>query len=349
MHKSFFHVLVLLLMMPVAALAQSDQVDGNQAEGALEDLRKAIDTPLTLEADAARFDETENILTAQGNVEVSFEGQVLMADSLTYDALHDRVIADGNVQILDKDGNIYFSDRIDLKDRMRTGTLERLYVQMQNQAHFHAESARRTQGIRTDFRNGSYTRCELCQDSEPLWQLKAKRITHLQESRRLEYRDATLEIKGVPVAYIPYMRHPDPAVARESGFLIPTIGSSSVIGSFVATPYFQEIGESADITFNPIVTSKYGLILHSVYRQTWARADVNIDASINRSDRTAKAPGIQAKPGNRTKGHIFADGSVDINEHWRTRLSLNRAHDRNYLRNTNLFEPQGDDLRSQAV
>ncbi|MEM7197457.1 MAG: hypothetical protein AAF352_03715, partial [Pseudomonadota bacterium] len=37
------------------------------------------------------------------------------------------------------------------------------------------------------------------------------------------------------------------------------------------------------------------------------------------------------------------------NEHWRTRLSLNRAHDRNYLRNTNLFEPQGDDLRSQAV
>ena len=46
------------------------------------------------------------------------------------------------------------------------------------------------------------------------------------ENKRIEYRDALLDIYGVPVMYLPYFSHADPSVKRASGFLVPSIGSS---------------------------------------------------------------------------------------------------------------------------
>jgi LPS-assembly protein len=52
----------------------------------------------------------------------------------------------------------------------------------------------------------------------------------------LTYRDAHLEFYGVPIAYTPYFKHPDPTVDRQSGFLAPTFGNSSALGVTLEVP-----------------------------------------------------------------------------------------------------------------
>ena len=63
----------------------------------------------------------------------------------------------------------------------------------------------------------------------PLWQLKAVRVTHDQAEHKMEYRDAWLEIYGVPIAYTPYFSHPDPSVKRQTGLLVPNSPSPTAL------------------------------------------------------------------------------------------------------------------------
>src|SRR3546814_12295588 len=87
--------------------------------------------------------------------------------------------------------------------------------------------SRRTGGNRTELDKGVFSPCDLCEDDPtraPLWQLKAVKIIHDQETKTIEYQDAWMEIYGIPVLYTPYMSHPDPTVKRKSGFLAPSFG-----------------------------------------------------------------------------------------------------------------------------
>ena len=70
---------------------------------------------------------------------------------------------------------------------------------------------RRTNGNRLDLRRVVYSPCDLCKDdptAPPAWQFKARQVTDDKELKRLEFRDATLEVDGWPVFYTPYLRRP---------------------------------------------------------------------------------------------------------------------------------------------
>mgnify|MGYP003347883372 CR=1 FL=1 len=60
----------------------------------------------------------------------------------------------------------------------------------------------------------------------------------------------------MPVFYFPKFFHPDPTVKRQSGFLLPRLNNSNILGSSISTPYFYEISENKDMTFTPNIFSK---------------------------------------------------------------------------------------------
>ena len=65
-----------------------------------------------------------------------------------------------------------------------------------------------------------------------------------------------LKYMNLPIFYFPKFFHPDPTVERQSGFLIPKINNSNLLGTSVSLPYFHVISESKDLTLNPIYFSK---------------------------------------------------------------------------------------------
>ena len=118
----------------------------------------------------------------------------------------------------------------------------------------------------SEITKGVFTTCKK-RDGCPPWQFSAKNIKHDKKKREVSYNDAILKIYDVPVAYFPKFFHPDPSVKRRSGFLIPSIQSSSNSDNFLNMPYFHAIADNKDITFSPRLYPDEKILLQSEYRQ----------------------------------------------------------------------------------
>ena len=73
--------------------------------------------------------------------------------------------------------------------------------------------------------DGTMTNCRL---PKPDWQLISRAIT--VENNQATTRNTFFKFLGIPLFYLPYLRHPVEETGRESGLLIPVISNSSIKG-----------------------------------------------------------------------------------------------------------------------
>ncbi|MEM7171245.1 MAG: LPS assembly protein LptD [Pseudomonadota bacterium] len=304
------------------------------------------DLPTLMSADEMIYDEALDIITARGNVEISQDERVLLADVVSYNANTGVVTASGDVTLLEPGGEILFADFVELKEDLSEGVIRQIKVLLTDQSRLAAANARRSEDNYTVFNRGVFSPCKLCRDnpeSPPLWQLKAAEVVHDQEDKTIEYRDAWMEIFGVPVIYTPYFSHPDPTVKRKSGFLAPSIGGSSFLGTTVQVPYFWAISNDKDLTFEPIFTTKQGIVAAGQYRQLLPYGEIDVRATGTIGDREASDGTIEK---DKFRGNIDAVSRFEFSDNWRGGLDINRASDDTYLRRYDLSA--ASTLTSQA-
>ena len=299
-----------------------------------------LDVPALISADQVTYDENLGLVTASGNVEITQDERVLLADTVSYNLRTNVVTASGHISLLEPSGDVIFADFVELTDDMREGFIRDIRVLLSDRSRLAAASGLRTGGNKTVFRKGVYSPCELCREDPtraPLWQLKALEVEHDQAERVIRYRDAWMEIYGVPVFYTPYFEHPDPTVERQSGFLAPTIGGSEVLGMTYQQPYFWVLGPDKDATISPIVTTKQGVALAGQYRQSFQDGAIDLRGSAAISDRTETDGTIDENAG---RGHIDGTARFDIDKTWRWGVDAQRASDDTYLRIYNFSSQQ---------
>ncbi len=307
-------ILAILLILPAGANA------------ALAQKPKAKDIPIELLADEVRYDRELGVIAARGNVEVSHEGRVLLADTISYNQNTDILTASGNISLLEPTDEVIFAQYLELSGDMKAGIIRDLRIILSDKSRLAATNARRLDGNILELDRAVYSPCNLCRKNPkkpPLWQIKAIKITHNKRRKTIEYKDAWLEIAGVPVFYTPYLSHPDPTVKRQSGFLAPSIGNSSDLGLIVKTPYFYNIAPNRDATITPIYTTEEGAILAGEYRQLFKKGELKASGSITRDSN------------DNWRGHLFSKGRFNLDDTWRTGFDINRATDDTYLRRYN--------------
>ncbi len=290
------------------------------------------EAPVLIAADQITYDENLGIVTASGNVEIAQNDRVLLADSVSYNLKTNVVTASGNISLLDPAGNVIFANFAELTNDMAEGFIRDIRVLMSDRSRLAAASGLRTGGNTTVFKKGVFSPCELCRDDPtraPLWQLKAIEIEHDQEEQVIRYRDAWMEIFGIPIFYTPYFEHPDPTVERQSGLLAPTFGSSDILGTTYQQPYFWAIGPDKDATIAPIVTTNQGVTTAGEYRQIFRDGRIDLRGSLGVSDRTETDGTIDEDA---LRGHIDSTARFDINKAWRWGVDAQRATDDTYLR-----------------
>jgi len=170
------------------------------------------DAPILMTADELSFDDDLGIATAKGNVEISQNERILLADMVTYNQRDDVVTASGNVILVEPTGEVLFAEYAELTDDMREGFLRGFSMLLADNSRLAAVSAQRRGGVETRLNQAIYSACRDCIgfNGEPLWNLKAAEVTHYQDRREIVYRHARLELLGVPIAYTPYLSHPIP-------------------------------------------------------------------------------------------------------------------------------------------
>ena len=100
------------------------------------------------------------------------------------------------------------------------------------------------------------TSCNECEGKEPNWYLSASSAERDSDNFNIIYKDVTVRVKGLPIAYIPYLRMPDPSVRRARGFLVPEAVLTSNLASGLKIPYFIPFGSSSDLLITPYFSSK---------------------------------------------------------------------------------------------
>ena len=300
--------------------------------------------PVLLKAEELVHDESTDVVTASGNVELSQSERILLADRVSYDRGTDTVTASGNVRLLEPDGEVIFSDYAVLQDELKSGFVRNLRVLMKDGSRLAANRAERVAGQRKTMEMAVYSPCKPCRDEPdrlPIWQIRASRVIHHEARRDLEYRDAVLEMFGIPVLYTPYLVHPDPSVDRRSGFLTPNFGYSDNLGYIAGLPAFYAIAPDRDLELEPILHSSSGLILRSRYRQALAAGNIDFLATGGLLDRR-----ILNTDQAEIEGSAHLTGRFDYDETWRTGFDYKRASRRTYLRR---FDLDTDDVLTSQV
>jgi LPS-assembly protein len=317
---------VALLLACLAAGAAPAQVRKVQERGDQE--------PIVFLADELRVDQELNLVVAKGNVEIAQGRRRLLADTVTYNQRTDTITAAGNVSLLEATGEVIFAEYVELTNQMNEAFARDIRMIMTDRARLAGNTGRRTGGNRVEVRKGVYSPCDLCREDPtraPLWQIKAGSVVHDEEQQLVEYRDAILELGGIPVFYTPYFSHPDPTVKRRTGFLPVTFGHSNNLGFNATVPFFWAIAPDKDLTIAPIFTGEAGQVAAGEYRQRFGFGSLDLSGSIV-EDRVPITAAPAGSSESALRGHLFADGRFDLDETWRTGFQVRRASDQTYLR-----------------
>lgn len=345
--------LTLAPMLASPAHAQAQLAPDQTAAGTSRPLKLAADSPfrdpdlIYLEADELINDEATNILTAIGEVEGRYQDRTLRANRVDYNLETGLVLATGDVVLIDATGDVQYADKLELSDELQAGTAANFTARLATGATTSARFVNRSDGGEFELYNVTYTACELCKNSEgetkrPTWRLRARRVKQDEDSRTIRYRDAVLELFGLPVFYTPYLAHPDPSQDRASGLLIPTLGNSGARGFSVVLPYYWAIDDYSEATITPRIFSSVNPLLDIEARRKFATGEINLSSSFtygtlfDRNGDPLDDPArfvnpADAEQGPETSSHFFVDGYFKPSDIWSYGYTVMLQTDDNYL------------------
>ncbi len=197
------------------------------------------------------------------------------AEDAKFDIVDDRVDASGNVSV-QREGSRFDGKSLSLKLDTGEGFMESpVYRLLTSNARGSAERIDFESSDVATITNGFYT---TCQGPDPDWYLKTGKLTLDETAGIGQARNAVLMFKGMPIAGTPYVSFPL-AEDRVSGFLAPTIATSSRSGLQVTTPYYWNIAPNRDVTLYPHYMARRGLMLGATarYLEREAAGDARIE------------------------------------------------------------------------
>ena len=291
-------------------------------------------TPVVFDADEMGYDHENGIVVARGHVELAQGETIVKADQITYFQQSDIMVAEGNVSILQPSGDVYFSDKAQLNQALKTGALDAIKGRFSDNSVFAAEHAIKVNSAVTKLSDASYTPCRVCATMAPFWQINAGDVKVDDLNERMTYHDATFDVLGVPMFYTPYLSHPTAGSEAQSGFMDPQYGHNSNLGYLTRTPYYWRIADDKEMMITPWYTSLEGGLLQGDYRQLTDHGSYDIQGTA--TDPEKLDDGGNAIGGHQFRGHIFAKDDEELSDYSRVGFDIQRSSDETYLRRYSL-------------
>jgi len=264
--------------------------------------------------------------TLAGEVVVHYRDYVLRADKVTYHQSTTELEAEGNLQVAGGPEDVLiYASRGDMRLNMHTARYFNVHGSQGVRALgrttvfsttspflFSGRVLLQTGEGRYRIVDGTMTNCRL---PRPDWQLYSRSID--LADGKASTSNALFKILGVPVFYLPYLRHPVDETGRESGLMIPVLSTgSSIRGYTFGEQVYWVIGRSMDVIVGSEYYSKRGWAPNGDFRYKGPGLDrlaVRWNAVLDRGieETTTTAPTPPATPITTTQ--LVNQGGVDIN------------------------------------
>ncbi len=298
---------------------------------------------LYMEADQLVRDDKAGVTTAEGDVEIRYQGRTLRADRLVYEraaaaagappagsqAPAQGVIrAYGHVQVIHDDGTVEYADQLTLDDKMQAGVALGFSARLAQDVKLAGASAVRRSDEIQELNKAIYTPCPICigdAPKTPTWSISADRVVQDKARHIIYYRHARIHVLGVPVLYLPVFWHVDPSTKRGSGLLAPRIGVSRRRGISYEQPYLLVLSPSADLTISPQINQKANPLLNGQYRQRFNSGAIDLRFGYTHE---ADLDGSGNRFGDNTsRSYILGQGAFQPADHWLLGFTAERTSD----------------------
>lgn len=279
-----------------------------------------------IEADELIDDQATNKVIARGHVEARYDGRTVRANELTYDRVSGGAVANGDVTLVNADGTAEFSQSVTLDKSLSQGVATAFSTRLQQNVSIAAAKVERKSPLLTELTDVIFTPCQVCAKNPlPTWSIRARRAIEDKKRQIIYFRDAVIEVHGVPIFYVPVFWQADPDVARKSGFLTPTIATTTSRGFSWEQPYLQVISPSQDLVISPQIDSKINPFLNIDWRDRLYSGNLNVRAGYT-YEQDFNSSGD--KLGDLTsRSYILAKGQFDIDQNWQWGFTAERASD----------------------
>jgi len=219
-------------------------------------------------------------LVARGNIEIFHRAENLTAEEIRYDIETETLNVIGPFLYTDESGDTIEAEFAELSRDLQNGLLKSARIMLENQLELQAVEMERIEGITAELRGVAATSCISCEARPPIWQIRASAVRHDAVKRTVHFKNAQVRVADIPILYLPRLRIPDPSLKRTSGFLVPSIRSTSRLGTGVVVPYFLPIGTDKDFTITPYISAKTRT-LEVRYRQVVNNGSFTFDGAIS--------------------------------------------------------------------
>ncbi len=306
---------------------------GAEPPASLSEAPAAAGDEIGFTADQLLYDNERDVVTASGNVVVRREGNLLRADSVSWNRASGEVVAEGDVAVTTPDGLTAYGQTVRLDDALRDGIVRSLLIVTQEGDRIAAVDGER-RGAIFILNRAAYSACEVIDEDgcpkQPTWQIKAARVVYNSETKRVRYTGARVELFGLPLIPLPGLSHTISNQAA-SGFLVPEVGFDSQNGAQLSLPYFVNIAPNRDLTLTGNLYSDTLPMLQGRYRALVESGAYQVTAYGTYGRRTGVADQVDPASERDFRGHIDASGRFQLDPSWSVSGAVRRVTDRTFL------------------
>jgi LPS-assembly protein len=280
-----------------------------------------------LEASARETTLQGNTVTLSGGVEVSQGYRQLSGDSATFNRGTQQGSLDGNITLREP-GALFMGDRLEFDIDSGEASIENSEFVL-HPLNFRGAAAelRRDEDGLIHIEDGALSYCAPDQED---WSIRANSMELDTAEGVGVARGAKLEIAGVPVFYMPWLRFPLDD-SRRTGVLWPSLGSDSKGGVDIAVPVYLNLAPNYDALYIPRYIQERG-VNHEIdlrylnpYIGHWS-----VGGSFMEDDKRYQDEFPDERNHDRWLAVAQHDGLFE--QRWRSKVDYGRASDANYLK-----------------
>ncbi|WP_066528599.1 LPS-assembly protein LptD [Erythrobacter sp. CCH5-A1] len=301
---------------------------------------------IDFEARELSYNDQTDTVTARGDVILRSEDRSVRADEVVWDRNSGKIIATGNIRLVDEAGNQLFTDQVELTEEFDTGAMSELLIALRAGGRLAARSATRGENGVAVLTDAAYTACAVT-DAEgcpknPSWRITARRVIYDQKASRVRFEGAMLELFGQPLLPMPGLAVRTDGKS-ESGFLVPDVRLTQVNGLELSGEYYWRMADNADLTLGAYVFSNTAPMASAKWRHLTEKGAYQVTGYATFSDRATDFTGGQSLR-NDPRGYLDTNGRFQFSPDWSLTGSIRLASDRTFLRRYDIS--RDDRLRS---
>ena len=188
--KQLIEFLLISVFLLIPVLAYSDQ------------------TEIKISADTVTV-SPDGVLTALGNVTVKYGQIAVEAQALSFNQKTNSISISEISKFYDGQEIRFSADKADLDGELSEGIIFAARILLDEAIKIRAKEVRLdNSGISSAKGISRVTSCEECDGENPNWYLTASSAKRDFENLNIIYRNVTVRVRGLPVAYLPFLRMP---------------------------------------------------------------------------------------------------------------------------------------------